>query len=76
MYEHVQILTDLQATPLTAGKCMMNRDRKTSNVSLCSNDDTIVPNDLNRHDRKQLPHLLLRERLGNVVQLAYILAGQ
>ena len=55
---------------------MVKRARKTGDVSVRSNDDTIVPNDLNMHDRKQLPRLTLRERLGNIVQLAYCLAGQ
>ena len=55
---------------------LLKRARKTGDVSLRSNDDTIVPNDLNRHDWKQLPRLSLRERLGNVVQLVYSLAGQ
>ena len=54
---------------------MMKRARKIGDVSLRSNDDTIVLNDLNRHDRKQLPRLSLCERLGNLVQLAYSLAG-
>ena len=61
---------------LQASAWWTKRARKTGDISLHSNDDTIVPNDLNRHDRKQLPRLSLRERLGNVVQLAYSLAGQ
>ena len=58
---------------------MMNltkRARKTGDVSLRSNDNTIVLNDLNRHDRKQLPRFSLCKRLSNVVQLVYSLAGQ
>ena len=56
---------------LQASAWWTKRARKTGNISLCSKDDTIVPNHLNRHDRKQLPLLSLRRRLGNVVQLAY-----
>ena len=41
------------------------RDRETATFSLHSNADTIVPDSLNRYDRKQLPHLLLCKRLGS-----------
>ena len=60
---------------LQASAWWTKRAINTGDVSLRSNDDTIVPNDLNRHDRKQLPRLSLRERLGNVVQLVYSLAA-
>ena len=61
---------------LQASAWWTKRARRLATLSLCSNVDTIVLDDLNRYDRKQLPHLSLHKRLGNVVQLAYSLVGQ
>ena len=66
IYEHAQIQRTCRPHPsLQASAWWTKRARKTGDVSLRSNDDTIVPNDLNRHDRKQLPRLSLCERLSS-----------
>ena len=65
MYEHVQIQMDLWATPLMSCRQVHKRVRKTGDILALLECNTIVPDDLNRYDRKQLPRLSLHEMLGS-----------